>query len=65
MNLKQVKEKAKAMGIKPSKMRKAELIHAIQKAEGNAACYETADVITCDQNGCCWKTSCQKSAPNN
>jgi len=34
-----IRRKAKSLGIKPSKMKKAELIHAIQQAEGYTRCF--------------------------
>jgi hypothetical protein len=53
----QIKAKAKELGIKPGKMRKAELIREIQKAEGNFECFGTAD-NSCDQMDCCWREDC-------
>jgi hypothetical protein len=38
--------KAKALDLKPGKLRKADLIRAIQTAEGNTPCFQTA------QNDC-------------
>lgn len=57
MNMTQIKAKAKELGIKPGKMRKAELIREIQKAEGNFECFGTAD-NSCDQMDCCWREDC-------
>jgi hypothetical protein len=58
MRMAEVKEKAKQLGIKPGRMRKAELIRAIQKAEGNIPCFQT-DVDACGETGCCWRDDCQ------
>jgi hypothetical protein len=55
----QIKNKAKELGIEPGKMKKAELIHSIQRAEGNTACYGTAQGW-CDQEGCCFRGDCLK-----
>lgn len=45
------------MGIKTSKMKKAEMIRSIQTSEGNHPCFQTAD-NTCDQDDCCWRNDC-------
>jgi hypothetical protein len=59
MTVKDVKKKAKEMGIKSTKVLKADLIRAIQAREGNSPCYKTG-VVACDQSGCCWFGDCQK-----
>ena len=41
MKVKDIKAKAKEMGIDPRKMKKEELIRAIQQAENNIVCYAT------------------------
>ena len=55
----QIKNKAKELGIEPGKMKKAELIHSIQQAEGYNPCYGTAE-DWCDQEGCCFRGDCLK-----
>jgi len=55
MKLEEVREKAKAMGVETSG-KKADLILAIQKAEGYEACFGSKD--TCDQMDCCWREDC-------
>jgi len=57
MNMTQIKEKAKKLGIKTGKLKKAELIRAIQIHEGNSPCYQT-DQILCNQESCCWRDDC-------
>ena len=61
ITLKDVKEIAKSKGINPGKMKKADLIKAIQKAEGNFDCFGTATAGHCDQLGCFWMTECLSS----
>jgi hypothetical protein len=61
MNMKQVKAKAKALDVKPGRLKKADLIRAIQSAEGNSPCYQTAQ-NDCVQNDCCWKDDCRTEA---
>ncbi|MBN1599951.1 MAG: Rho termination factor N-terminal domain-containing protein [Chitinispirillaceae bacterium] len=53
----EIKKKAREMGISGSKMKKNELILAIQKAEGNYPCFKTAS-RTCDQSNCLWRDDC-------
>ena len=57
MKMAKVREKAKAIGLKAGKMKKADLIRAVQKAEGNVPCFGTAQG-ECDQLGCCWRDDC-------
>ncbi|MFC1523397.1 hypothetical protein ACFL6N_01270 [Thermodesulfobacteriota bacterium] len=53
----EIKIRAKKIGISPGKMRKADLIHAIQIKEGNYACFQTG-MTACDQYICCWRSDC-------
>ncbi len=57
MTLAQIKKKAKAMGIDPGKMKKADLIRAIQKAEGYTACFGRGQA-DCPYLDCCWREDC-------
>jgi len=57
MKMLEVKEKAKMLGIKPGKMKKVELIHAIQTAENNTPCFGTTSGY-CDQSNCCFIDDC-------
>lgn len=50
-------KKAKEFGVNPRGLSKAELIHAIQRAEGNFDCYGTA-THWCDQPDCLWRHEC-------
>lgn len=59
MNLAKVREKAKELGIKPGKMNKAQIIHAIQVQEKNFPCFGTANGY-CDQYECLWRSDCVK-----
>jgi hypothetical protein len=59
MTVKDIKIKAKEMGIKGTKVLKADLIRTIQAKEGNSPCYKTG-VVACDQSDCCWFGDCQK-----
>jgi hypothetical protein len=57
MSMPQVKEKAKALGVTPSKMNKFDLIHAIQQAEYCTPCYGTSNG-QCANTRCCFMTDC-------
>ena len=56
--MKEIRESARKLGIQPSRMDKAELIRAIQRAEGNFDCYGTATEEECDQEECLWREDC-------
>lgn len=60
MTMPQVRAKAKDMGITPGKMKKAELICAIQVAEGNTPCYGTSNG-ECPYTDCCFRVDCLKT----
>lgn len=57
MLVKEIKARAQKMGIDPKKMKKAEMIKAIQIREGNNPCFQTMD-DSCGQMDCCWRNDC-------
>lgn len=57
MKMTEVLKKAKAMGIKTEKLKKADLIRKIQTEEGNCPCFQMNGGI-CDQAECCWRNDC-------
>ena len=57
MKMTDVQTKAKNMGIKPKKLKKADLIRKIQVKEGNNPCFQT-NVESCNQEDCCWRKDC-------
>jgi hypothetical protein len=59
MKINEIKEKAKALGINCGKMKKADLIHAIQKAENYTPCYGTSNG-NCPYTDCCFRQDCLK-----
>lgn len=61
MDIWQVREIAKKMGIEVTAMKKTELIRAIQMAEGNIYCYATQRSKTCGEEGCIWRDDCLKA----
>lgn len=60
MTMPEVRERAKMMGITPGKMKKAELIHSIQMAEGCTPCYGRSNG-QCPWLECCWRSDCFKT----
>ena len=60
MKLGLIKDKAKDLGINPAKMKKPDLIHAIQQAEGNTACFGHSDG-QCQYGDCCFMKDCLKA----
>lgn len=58
MKLEQIKTIAQQHSIKAGKMKKSELVRAIQSAEGNEPCFEAGKAESCGQSGCCWRAIC-------
>ena len=57
MNLNELKKMAKGLEVKPGNLKKPDLIHAIQIAEGNFDCFGKAENY-CDQEGCLFRDEC-------
>jgi hypothetical protein len=55
----EIRKKAKALGITPGKMKKAELIHTIQQAEGCTPCFGRSNGY-CANADCCFMQDCLK-----
>jgi hypothetical protein len=60
MSMTEIRMKAQYLGIDPGKMKKPELIHAIQIAEGYTPCFGTSGGH-CDYTDCCFIKDCLKS----
>jgi hypothetical protein len=58
MKLEEIKEIAKQNNIKVGKLKKAELVRAIQLAEGNDVCFESGRAGDCGQSACLWREDC-------
>ena len=52
-----IRKEAKKLGLKVTGMNKADMIRAIQAAEGNFPCFKTATDY-CDQFTCNWRDDC-------
>lgn len=59
MKVGQIKEKAKNLGITAGKMKKIELIHSIQQAEGCEPCFGSSGG-SCEYRDCCFMKDCLK-----
>ncbi len=59
MNMKDIKEIAALKGLRTGRLKKDELIRAIQQAENNSVCYMTNQVDSCGQSSCLWRSDCQ------
>jgi hypothetical protein len=53
----EIGQKAILLGIQPDQMDKAELIHSIQRAEGNTPCFRTSK-NQCLHTDCCFMADC-------
>ena len=58
MKLDEIREIAKQHNIKTAKMKKAELVRAIQQFEGNEQCFESGKAAVCGQDRCLWREDC-------
>ena len=58
MTVKEIQGIAEKMGLKANKMKKAELVRMIQKAEQNTPCFQTHTISTCGQENCLWLSDC-------
>ena len=59
MTMPEIKAKAKSLGITPAKMKKTEIIHAIQTAEGCTPCFGHSNG-QCSNTDCCFMPDCLK-----
>jgi len=60
MKMPEIKRKAKRLGVTPGKMKKAELIHSVQEAEGYTPCFGTSNG-ECQYTNCCFMQDCLKT----
>ena len=62
LSMAELRDKAVYLNIEPGQMPKTGLIHAIQTAEANAACFATAAADQCQHNtDCCFSEDCLKT----
>lgn len=58
MKMQDVQWLAKERGLKPGRLKKTELVRAIQQAEGNQNCFQTGLADNCGQEQCLWRHDC-------
>ena len=58
MRFQQIQKMAKGMGIYTHRMKKTDMIRAIQRAENNIECYGTERIGTCQEGACLWRSDC-------
>lgn len=58
MKVEEIKEIARQRGVKAVKLKKGELVRAIQESEGNPTCFDTGAVNGCSQADCLWRQDC-------
>lgn len=59
MKLQQIKEIANSRGLQTGKMKKSEIVRAIQADEGNEPCFDTGKAAECGQLNCLWREDCE------
>ena len=57
MKMPEIKKKAEKLGITSGDMKKTQLIHRIQVAEGNKPCYGNSGG-SCPYTDCCFMSDC-------
>ena len=62
MKIEDIRTLARAKGLKPGKLNKTQLIHSIQRHEGNFDCFGSAVNGDCDQQACGWREDCLPAA---
>ena len=62
MQMQEIREIAKGIGVKTSRQTKVDLVRSIQGAEGNFKCFATATEGVCDQFDCIWRQDCFAAA---
>jgi hypothetical protein len=59
MNMQEIKDIAKRREVATGKLKKSELIRAIQRSEGNYDCFDTGQASRCGQTNCLWSGDCK------
>ena len=62
MRMSEVRAKARLLGLDPGRMKKAELVCAIQKAEGFVPCFGMGKK-DCPYTDCCFRSDCMFDLP--
>ena len=62
MKMQEIRDLAKGLGIKTSRMSMLQMVQSIQLSEGNFNCFASAIDGVCDQAGCMWRENCFAAA---
>lgn len=62
MQMQEIRNMAKSMGLKTSRLSKVNLVREIQSAEGNFECFATTQNGFCDRQDCVWRDDCFTAA---
>ena len=58
MQFQEIRKMAKAMDINTYRMKKVDMIRAIQNAEQNIPCFGTPRIDDCGESTCLWRQDC-------
>jgi len=58
MKLDEIKAIAKNHDIKTAKIKKSDLVRAMQQPEGKETCFGNGAAAQCGQNACLWREDC-------
>jgi hypothetical protein len=58
MKIEEIRGIAKQKNVKTVKMKKGEIVRAIQEAEGNPMCFDSSKAAECGQANCLWLEDC-------
>ena len=59
MKVQEIRNIAQDLEISAGKMKKSEIIRAIQRKEGNNVCFDTGNSPQCGQDKCLWMEDCK------
>jgi hypothetical protein len=60
LSMNEIKIKARGLGLNTDNTQKTELIHSIQRAEGNNPCFGKSNNGQCPYTDCCFRKDCFK-----
>ena len=60
MKMAEIRKKAQGLGVTTGNLKKAELIHVMQVAEGFTPCFGRSNGV-CSNTDCCFMTDCLKT----
>lgn len=58
MRVLEINDIARNKGLRPGRLKKTDLIRAIQAQENNTPCFATGILSQCEQADCLWREDC-------